>query len=158
MSESGGFKVSDRRTSKEDDDQDLLTPEPAQKSRSDEPVFPGEHSLQAERPSSGDAFPEQELGFDADLPLMALPTVELAGFFISTLYQKTFIAMGMAVGEDGRQLAPDFSEARASIDLAECLLNHMTGKWGDPGLERELESQLAGLKLAYARMAPATAG
>ena len=86
---------------------------------------------------------------------MALPMNELAGFFISTLFQKTFINLGMGVGEDGQRLPADFGEAQRAIALAACLVKHMEGKWGDLGMEKELETQLASMKLAYARMAPA---
>jgi hypothetical protein len=145
MIDDGGFKISDRRTSLKEPDEDS-------RSKPQDIDF-GE--MKSGLTGNLNESPDQAMEMDEGLPLLALPAEELAGFFISTLFQKAFISIGMPGAPEGERTAPNFPEAKLAINLAAVLIKQMTGKWGDPGLEKELDTQLAGLKLAYARMAPA---
>lgn len=166
MDKKDEFKVSDKRASHDEGkvseappakaDPSPKAPEPAPPSRETIPAggsADGGHGLPQPSDHPHGELPAHGSDEEPPLTLLELNFQEISNFFLGILLQKAWLALGLVGNPDTGRIERNIPEARQFIDLVSAIADHMKGKWGEPMLETELQTQLTNLRLNYAKLA-----
>lgn len=134
MSEDRGFEVIDRRG------RAAAEPEPAAGAT-------GEHAA----PESQQGVPEKETAPAGGMP-MEFSVAGILAFAHSLLAERAWVTLGLVPDPLSGQVQRDLEEARRAIDALGDLYRHLEAH-ATPEERRELQGNLANLRINYARQA-----